>query len=698
LVRGRGSSVLRMGWLGVLVCLAVGGLRWPDQATGTMTRAQAGKVAKVVAYLLQQSHYSRKPFDSHLSQVFLRNYLDALDFNHMVFEAQDIDQFTASYGPVLDQWTRQENIEPALVIYSRFLERLAERERWVQELLGGEQDFTLDESYAPERSKLPWPKDTAEARELWRKRIKYELLQGRLAKEKPEVTRGMISRRYMRLLKEMRDADLEEILDSYLNALTHAYDPHSDYQTPAEARNFEIGSIKLSLSGIGAVLKSEDGYPKIVSLVPGGPADLDKRLKPNDRIVAVQQEKGEPVDVVDMKLSKVVELIRGERGTKVTLTVIPAEASDSSVRRVVTLVRDEVKLTEQRAKARVYEWPGPDGRIHRLGVIILPGFYEKCSRDVAELLRRLEETPVEGVALDLRHNGGGMLEEAVALTGLLMREGPVLQVRDYLGRVQPIRCFGSGVRYWGPLEVLVSRLSASASEIVAAALQDYGRAVIVGDSRTHGKGTVQSLVNLAEFLPWDFGADPGKLKITVQKFYRVTGFSTQQLGVSSDVVLPSLDDYLDIGEAYLPNCLPGDQIEPLVFQRVRNLAPAIALLRKRSAQRIASNPEFGFIEEDIRLLKARLAQKEDPAPKVRVVELDVDAALGKHAPKAWAANGVEEMPDPLAETNDGEGPEKDKEAKFKRDVHLEESLNVLSDLVAMTEAKTGELVLRAERN
>ncbi len=691
-----------------------------------MSRAQAGKVAKVVAYLLQQGHYSRKPFDSKLSQVFLRNYLDALDFNHMVFEQSDVDELTSTYGSVLDQWTRQENIEPAFAIYSRFLSRLAEKQAWVQEFLSTEPDFTVDETYVPERGKLPWPKDTAEARELWRKRIKYELLQGRLAKEKPETTRGMISRRYMRLLKEMREADVEEILDYYLNALTHAYDPHSDYQTPAEARNFEIGSIKLSLSGIGAVLKSEDGYPKIVSLVAGGPADLDKRLKPNDRIVAVQQEKGEPVDVVDMKLSKVVELIRGERGTKVTLTVIPAEATDSSVRKVVTLVRDEVKLTEQRAKARMYEWPGPDGRTRKLGIVILPGFYERSTRDVAQLLRRLEESSVEGVALDLRHNGGGMLEEAVSLTGLFMRDGPVVQVRDYLGRVQPIRSFGGAARYWGPLTVLVSRLSASASEIVAAALQDYGRAVIVGDSQTHGKGTVQSLVNLTEFLPWDFGADPGKLKITVQKFYRVTGLSTQQHGVSSDVVLPSLDDYLEIGESYLPHCLPGDQIQPLSYPKLHDLAPVISILRKRSSQRVAANPEFAFIEEDIRLLKERMAHKEislneakrlaerkeeeerkkardqerreHPAPKVRVVEWDADAAAGKHPAKVWMANGVEEVPDPLAESVEVRREGRETEGASRRDVHLEESLNVLSDLVAMTESKTGELVLRAEHN
>ncbi|VVM07562.1 partial carboxyl-terminal processing protease, partial [Methylacidimicrobium cyclopophantes] len=398
-------QLLRLVWLpALLLALAPAPLR------AELDQTQCGKVAKLVAIFLQQAHFSQKPFDEHVSEVFLRNYLDALDFNHTIFLQSDIDEFEKKYGTTLGDYTRREDISPALDIYNRFLIRAAEQERGVESLLSQPHDFSKEETYRPDRSKLPWPKDEAEARELWRKRVKFELLQGLLAKENPAQTRKTVARRYSRFLKEMREADTEEILDYYLNALAHAYDPHSDYQSPSEAENFEINSIKLSLTGIGAVLKSEDGYPKIVSLVPGAPADLDKRLKPNDRIVAVQQEHGEPVDVVDMKLNKVVEQIRGERGTKVTLLVIPADATDESVRRSITLSRDVVKLTEQHAKAFVYERPEEPGRpAERFGVVQLPGFYEKCSDDVALLLKRLEKERVSGVVLDLRRNGCGML-------------------------------------------------------------------------------------------------------------------------------------------------------------------------------------------------------------------------------------------------------------------------------------------------
>ncbi|KIE59116.1 peptidase S41 [Methylacidiphilum kamchatkense Kam1] len=579
-------------------------------AYGDLTESQCAKVAKTVASLLQQAHFSQKPADEKLSQVFLKDYLDALDFSHMVFLQSDIDEFNEKYGKKLFDYIYQEDLTPAFDIYSRYIHRLTERESLIEGLLATPHDFTKDEYYQTDRSKMPWPKTEEEAKDLWRKRIKFELLQGKLANEKPEQTKKTISRRYARLLKEMREADSEEILDYYLNALTHAYDPHSDYQSPSEAKNFEINSIKLSLTGIGAVLKSEEGYPKIVSLVPGGPADLDKRLKPNDRIVAVQQEKGEPVDVVDMKLNKVVEMIRGEKGTKVTLIVIPADSPDDSVRKSVTLVRDEVKLNEQRAKAFVYEKTEKDGKMERLGVIQLPGFYEHASDDVALLIKRLEKEKISGLVLDLRKNGGGMLEEAVNMTALFIKDGPVVQVKDFRGRVQPFLISSNRYCYGGPLVVLISRFSASASEIVAAALQDYGRAIIVGDQVSHGKGTVQTLISLSDFMPWDFHGDPGRLKVTVQKFYRITGLTTQQHGVASDIVFPSLDDYLEIGESSLPNYLPADQINPMNFQKVNTgLSTIVPVLQRRSAQRIASSIDFIHLNSEIEVLKKKMSEK-----------------------------------------------------------------------------------------
>ncbi|MDD4932550.1 MAG: carboxy terminal-processing peptidase [Methylacidiphilaceae bacterium] len=713
-------------WLfGLLLLLASADLR------ADMDQTQCGKVAKLVAIFLQQAHFSQKPFDEHVSQTFLRNYLDALDFNHTIFLQSDIDEFEKKYGTSLGDYTRREDISPALDIYNRFLTRAAEQEHGVESLLAEPHDFAKDEAYRPDRSKLPWPKDEAEARDLWRKRVKYELLQGLLSKENPAQTRKTIARRYSRFLKEMREADTEEIVDYYLNALAHAYDPHSDYQSPSEAENFEINSIKLSLTGIGAVLKSEDGYPKIVSLVPGAPADLDKRLKPNDRIVAVQQEHGEPVDVVDMKLNKVVEQIRGERGTKVTLLVIPADATDESVRRSITLSRDVVKLTEQHAKAFVYERPAAQGSpAERFGVVQLPGFYEKCSEDVALLLKRLEKERVSGVVLDLRRNGGGMLEEAINLAGLFLRDGPVVQVKDYRGRTQSFRITGNHLCYTGPLLVLVSRFSASASEIVAAALQDYGRAVIVGDQTTHGKGTVQTLLPLSDYVPWDFHGDPGKLKVTVQKFYRVTGLSTQQRGVASDVVLPSIDDYLELGESSLPHALPADAIPPAYYQKASGEAAFLPILQKRSSERLASNPDFAYVLTQIDLIKRknqdkavslnqsiRLKEKQDaeankssleakrtrhPAPNENVYYLDIDSARSRKPMKLLPRSTAKSSP---AEASGDGSAVRDLEEKgwdegtpqVGNDFTMEEALNVLGDYVTLLQKPGSSLALKKDQ-
>ncbi|MCX6909416.1 MAG: S41 family peptidase, partial [Verrucomicrobia bacterium] len=357
-------------------------------------------------------------------------------------------------------------------------------------------------------------------------------------KTKPDEAVRVLTHRYDRMLRSMHEMDAGDVLEFYLNALCHAYDPHSDYLGASQLKDFEIG-MRLSLFGIGAVLRSEDGYAKIVSLVPGGPADLDKRLKPNDRIVAVGEGDQPPVDVMDMKLTKVVEHIRGAKGTKVKLTVIPASATDSSVRKVITIVRDEVKLTEQQAKAKVVELHATsDTPAKRLGVIDLPSFYadtekirngdNNCTsstRDVGILIQKLKAQKVDGLVLDLRRNGGGLLDEAVALAGLFIKEGPIVQIKDPRDRIQVLRDEDADVAYSGPLVVLTSHVSASASEIFAAAMQDYGRALVVGDSKTFGKGTVQTMLSLSAWL--QDVPNPGALKLTTQKFYRVAGSYTQ---------------------------------------------------------------------------------------------------------------------------------------------------------------------------
>jgi carboxyl-terminal processing protease len=569
-----------------------------------------GKISNVVGRVLERYHYLQKPLNDEISQQMLKNYLSVLDSNRLVFLQKDIDEFNAKYGTYLDNAVLSADSAPAFEIFDRFILRLQEKTAMAEKLLQEKQDFTGADTYAPDREKAAWPVDETETEKLWRSRIKFQLLQGRLAKEKPENTVKTISKRYARSLKMTKELEDLDILETYLTALTHAYDPHTDYLSPREAENFSINNIKLSLSGIGAILRTNmDGYAEIVSLVPGGPADLDKRLKPKDRITLVQQEKGEPVDVVDMNLNKVVDMIRGKRNTKVILTVIPAGAPDDSVRKVITIVRDEIKLTEQQAKAQVIEHTGTTGMVTRVGVINLPTFYEDTAEDVAKLITRLKTEKVSSIILDLRRNGGGLLDQAQELVGLFVPSGPVVQVRDMMGKVQLLDTNDTRQVYNGPLAVLVSRLSASASEIVAGALQDYGRAVVIGDQSTHGKGTVQTLVPLERFS--GFGAEkPGEIKITVQKFYRISGGSTQKKGVIPDVVLPSILDYLEIGESSLPNCLPWDEIQKASYTRFNLVAPHLPEIQKRSGERVAKSTDFSYVREDIDLRKKKIAEKE----------------------------------------------------------------------------------------
>lgn len=570
------------------------------------TAPQSGRISFAVAKLLEQYHYRQAKLDDAMSEKFLRMYLNALDYNHLIFLQSDVDEFTSIYGKKLDDSLLAGTAEPAFAIFDRYLQRLAECHKIVEKVLLKPFDFTVEESFIPARNKVPWPKDAAEAESLWQLRVKYELLQGKLNKEKPEETIRLIGRRYTRLEKTMREFDAEEILQSYLSALSHSYDPHSDYLSPTEAANFRIQTISLSLSGIGAQLEWDDGNTKIRSLVPGGPAALSKLLKPNDKIVAVAQAEDEMVDVVEMRLNKVVGMIRGKRGTKVRLMIIPASAPDT--KKEITLVRDEIKLKEQFAKARLVEHPGADGKIHRLGIINLPQFYDNCSKHVEKLLARLKEEKVEGIILDLRGNGGGLLDEAVKLTGLFIDKGPVVQVKDHRStKVLDDRI--EAMAYDGPMVVMTDKGSASASEIVAAALQDYGRAVLVGDSTTHGKGTVQTVLDLDQAIKAEDVPNPGQLKMTVSKFYRVIGSTTQKQGVTPDVILPSLYDYLDIGEASLENCLPADGTTPVPFSSMDRVKRYTAELNKRSKVRVEAGKDFAYLNADIAEIKKRQEDK-----------------------------------------------------------------------------------------
>lgn len=579
-------------------------------------------IARLVSRILVQNHYLQQPLDNAVSGKFLDRYLEVLDNLHLHFLQSDLDDFEKYRTRLDDLIYFKGETKPAREIFAVFLERLEQRVNYVAELLQKETfEFTGNDRYNFNRKEAPRPKDLAEAKELWRQHLRNEVLSEKLSKEKPEEIAKKITRRYARVLRFYQDLDNADIFEIFLSALTHVYDPHSDYMGKSSYESFSI-DMRLSLYGIGALLQSEDGYCKIKELVPGGPAAESKKLKPDDRIIAVAQGEGEAVDVIDTPLKKVVEMIRGPKGTVVNLTIIPADAADPSVRKVVTIVRDEIKLENKEAKASIIDFPAND-RTVRLGLIDLPSFYadfdhrgesepKSTTVDVTRLLRKLKREKVEGIILDLRRNGGGSLEEAINLTGLFIKEGPVVQVKGHDGRLAIDKDNDPEVQYDGPLIVLTSRLSASASEILAGALQDYGRAVVVGDVSTHGKGTVQTLLQLDPYVQRASGRpveNPGALKLTIRKFYRASGASTQLKGVTPDVILPSIYNYAEIGEASLENPLPWDVIRPAEYEKLNLVQPLLPELRRRSLARIDKDQDFIYLQEDIAQYRKQLADK-----------------------------------------------------------------------------------------
>ena len=687
-----------------------------------LSRGESGSIAQLVGQILSSNHLRQEALNNRLSDLALNNYFDALDVNHQVFIQPDIDEFREKYSEQLDDLTLgRRNAQPAYIIFKRYIQRLEARIGEVEGQLAAEHDFETDESIDLKRSEKPWPDTVEEARELWRKRIKSDLLQGHLQKEDTKTVTERLQKRYSRLLKSMNDLEQDDILQIYLSAVGAAYDPHSTYFNPRGAEDFEIHSIKLELTGIGALLRSDDGYCKIVSLVPGGPAEQSKQIKPNDRIIAVAQGDDEPVDTVEMKLTKVVDMIRGERGTEVRLTIIPASSVDGSEKKTISIIRDVIKLKDQQAKAKIIDLPQENGTNTRLGIIDLPQYYDNSARDVRQIINRLKLEEVDGMVLDLRRNGGGILDEAVKLTGLFFAKGPVVQVRDFQNSVTILSDQDPRVAYDGPLIVLVSRLSASASEITAAALQDYGRAIVIGDEATHGKGTVQTVQDLSRIMRQIRGggaaAKSGMLKYTISNFYRVAGTTTQKYGVKPDIILPSVYDYMEIGEEHLPNSMEPDKIPAARFQQYDRTKKYLADLRENSEERVNASTDFGYVREDIARylelkqkesislkkslrLKEKAAEKERTearkseretreAPEESVFLLTLDATkkaeelipipfLTADEPESDEATPEEDTP----AAEDGTSEDEESEDGGRRyDPHLREALHILSDYI-----------------
>jgi carboxyl-terminal processing protease len=597
-----------------------------------------GSVAYITARLLEEFHYTQHPFDTDISKRFYGGYLDVYDPEHLYFLQSDIAEFSR-YQTNLDTLTLgphgQADVTPAYAIFNRFKERLQQRVAYADELLKHDNfKFTSNEQIRVNRKDAPYPKNLEEAKRIWRQQLLWDFLREKLDNEKaPGTTLSAtnlagiaqtLQRRYERELRQCDELESSDVLQAYLDSLAHAYDPHSDYMNNEGAQNFSI-NMSLALFGIGAGLTSEDGYCKIESLIPGGPAWKSNLLKPNDKVIAVAQGDGPSVDVVDTELSKIVQLIRGKKGTKVRLTIIPAD--DPKSHRVVTLVRDEINIKDEQAKALLIETPsGNNTAGNRIGIIDVPSFYapvdssgtspeigNHISTDVQKLVQKLKDEKAGGIILDLRNNPGGSLEEAIQFVGLFVTNGPVVQIRSPDNDDAERENGNAPDIYHGPLIVMANRLSASASEIVAAALQDYGRALVVGDTSTFGKGTVQNLDPLRPFVWASSDApknDPGMVKITIRKFYRIDGASTQLKGVIPDIVLPDPLSYSeDIGENTLPNALPWDTIPATNYMKLNDVHPYLPELLRESAARVATNQDFSYVRQDIAELQRLQTEK-----------------------------------------------------------------------------------------
>lgn len=549
-----------------------------SDTTSIKPKAVYGKEAKVIAYILDNNHYRKIHLNDSLSSVILDEYIKNLDNNKNYFTAPDIALFE-KYRYQLDDLIKAENVQVAYEIYSVFKKRFDERMKYVVTSLVSETyDYTLDEYYETDRDKSAWCKNENELNEIWRKMIKMQALSLRLAgKPQAEISKTL-KERYERLIKSYtRDVNSEDIFGIYMNTVTEAYDPHTNYFSPAAADRFKQ-SISLSLEGIGARLQTDNDYTKVVEVLPGGPAEKTGLVQINDRIVGVAQgESGEIVDVIGWRIDDVVKLIKGPKGTKVKLQILPAETGVSGTAKEIVLERDKIKLEDQQAKKSTIKYQ-KDGKDLKLGVITLPSFYmdfeayqkgdpnyNSTTRDVQKLIKELQVEGMNGLVLDLRNNGGGSLAEAIDLTGIFIKNGPVVQVKNSANKIEVGADDDPSIVYNGPLVVLTNRFSASASEIFAGAIQDYHRGVVVGES-TYGKGTVQTVIDLDKFIN-DPTNEVGQLKLTFQKFYRVTGSSTQHKGVTPDIKLPTALDPEQFGESSSPSALPWDEIRGTLYQK-----------------------------------------------------------------------------------------------------------------------------------
>ena len=677
------------------------------------TEQQRDTAVEMVAKL-QERHYAKLPYGDELSSQHLDNYVNSLDSGKMFFTAVDLADFE-QYRSVMDDQLQEGKLDGGFTIFNRYHQRVQDRLNNVSDTLPetvAAMDFTIDESYPLDMEDRRWAKDQAELDDRWRKQLKNQVLSLKIADKDEDEIVPTLQKRYDRQLQSVTKYNSQDVFQIYANALTELYDPHTNYLSPRSTENFNI-NMSLSLEGIGAVLQMEDEYTKVSSLVAKGPADKEGELRPSDRIVSVGQGvDGALEDIIGWRLDEVVQLIRGPKDTTVRLEVIPAKSKSTDERKVITIVRNKVKLEEQSAQKKMLEIPAGD-EIIKIGVIDIPAFYidfdamrrgeknyKSTTRDVKKLLQELEIDGVDGIIIDLRNNGGGSLQEANELTGLFIEYGPTVQIRHSSRRVWRDGKRLKSPYYEGPLVVLVNRLSASASEIFAGAMQDYDRAIIVGDS-SFGKGTVQTLVPLTE----------GQLKITESKFYRISGESTQHRGVIPDVEFPSIYDTTEIGESALDHALRWDQISPVRHINYDDFSSVLPDIQTQFLERSAHNPDFIFLEDQIEMAqaaremtalplneKSRIALRDTQKEKALSIENKRRKAKGEELltslqddeGKDEDSHSDDPDLDPLAANeidNDDDVDQEDEEEDVTDDVLLMEAGYVLADALLLKQRR-----------
>ncbi len=734
-------------WALTLVALAGPSFAKPAADAGTPLLLQPtpaeGEAAVWAARFLTKFHYKPMALDDTMSQQIFTRYLDALDSDRLFFTQADIDRF-GDFRTKLDDAIYDQDLSAPFTIFNLYEQRVGERVAYARALLPKGFDFGVDETYQFDREKTPWAKTETELDDLWRKRIKNDWLRLKLAGKTDKDIRDTLDKRYANYLDRVRQLNTEDVFQTFMNSYAMAIEPHTNYLGPRASENFDI-AMKLSLEGIGAVLQRDEDYTAIREIVPGGPASLSGKVKVGDRVVGVGQgEHGPIVDVVGWRLDDVVEKIRGAKDTVVRLEILPSDAGPDGKHMTIALTRKKVSIEEQAAKKSVIEVKAGEHTRH-IGVISLPTFYQdfearrrgdadykSATRDVEKLLGELKKEKVDGVIVDLRNNGGGSLAEATDLTGLFIDKGPVVQVRNASGQIEEEEDPHPGMAWDGPLAVLVNRASASASEIFAAAIQDYGRGVIVGEP-TFGKGTVQNLVDLDE-LAHNEKPTYGEVKMTIAQFFRINGGSTQLRGVTPDISFPLTVDANEFGESSYDNALPWTSITQAHYQAVADLKPIVPMLAERHASRVANNAEWQAFAAEIAdarevrsektvSLNEQVRRKErdeqeakrkaretasatpasDPASKTQQ-KIMQDSKSGAARGTTPAASNAIADDGSAASQDDGLQPDergietdikREQAAKDKRDVVLDEAAHILGDEISLirTDTKLASRVL-----